>query len=169
LPHGPGEEPARCEPVQPGQHGAPAPNGFRVNARGERSGGQTVATLTTARRQDGAAGAGTHPQTETVRLVTAAVVRLERTLAHGLSPVSGVERDIDLEPGLTAGAVRASSAGTARPRPPRRPPCEEERRGSVDMRHRSTPVRPPNGTRDRGTGSNRVHRPTPGNRSHSPS
>jgi len=105
LAHGSGEEPARGEPVRPGQHGTSVPGRLRVNARGERSGGQTVATLATARRQDGAAGAGTHPQTETVRLVTAAVVRLERTLAHGLDlRFRGVERDIDLEPGLTAGA-----------------------------------------------------------------
>ena len=55
-----------------------------------RSGCQTAATLATARRQDGATGAGAHPQAETVRLVTATVVRLERTLAHEcVLPVSG--------------------------------------------------------------------------------
>ena len=35
-------------------------------------------------RKDRAAGAGAHPQTEAVHLVTATVVRLERTLAHEL-------------------------------------------------------------------------------------
>src|SRR3954447_14181911 len=42
-----------------------------------------VATLATARGEDAAPGAGAHPQAEAMRLVTAAVVRLERALAHG--------------------------------------------------------------------------------------
>jgi hypothetical protein len=53
-----------------------------------RSDRELVATLATARGQDGAAGAGTHPQAKAVGLVPAAVVRLERALAHG--SVSGV-------------------------------------------------------------------------------
>src|SRR3954451_14768158 len=48
-----------------------------------RSDRKLVATLATARGEDAAAGAGAHPQAEAMRLVTAAVVRLERALAHG--------------------------------------------------------------------------------------
>ena len=46
------------------------------------SDGELVAALATARREDRAARAGTHPQAETVHLVAAAVVRLVRTLGH---------------------------------------------------------------------------------------
>src|SRR4051794_36090879 len=53
-----------------------------------RSDRELAATLATARGQDGAAGAGTHPQAKAMGLVPTAVVRLERALAHGF--VSGV-------------------------------------------------------------------------------
>ena len=53
------------------------------------------------------------------------------------SPVSGMERDIDLEPGLTASAVQACSAGTARPRPSRRTLARGEQRG---LRGHAAPV-----------------------------
>jgi hypothetical protein len=46
------------------------------------SGSEAVATLATTGRQDGAAGAGAHPQTEAVGLVPTAVVRLKRALAQ---------------------------------------------------------------------------------------
>jgi len=39
------------------------------------------------RSQDGAPGAGTHAQAEAVRLGPATVVRLERALAHEVSPL----------------------------------------------------------------------------------
>src|SRR5882757_2490620 len=51
-----------------------------------RSGGQAAAALATAVCQDGAAGAGTHPQAEAVGLGAAAVVRLEGALAHSGAP-----------------------------------------------------------------------------------
>jgi len=44
--------------------------------------GQFGATLTTASTEDGAAGAGAHAKPESVHLGTAAVVRLESSLAH---------------------------------------------------------------------------------------
>jgi hypothetical protein len=47
------------------------------------SDGQALAALATTAGQDRATGAGPHPQTEAVHLVTATVVRLVRTLAHG--------------------------------------------------------------------------------------
>jgi hypothetical protein len=73
--------------------------------------------------------------------------------------VSGCTRHCS-RTGVTA---RWPSAGTAHPRlPPRSAPEEGTRRRSVDMRHRSTPVRPHNGTRSASRGSNRsrVHRPS---------
>jgi hypothetical protein len=53
------------------------------------SGSEAVATLATAGRQDGAAGAGAHPQAEAMGLVPTAVVRLERALAHGIHSTRG--------------------------------------------------------------------------------
>lgn len=47
-------------------------------------GGEACATLGTTVRQDGAACAGAHPQTEAVLLGAAAVIRLESPLAHWL-------------------------------------------------------------------------------------
>src|SRR3954468_10340287 len=58
-----------------------ASNGRAMQAGGLRR--QLGASLTTAGAQDGAAGAGAHPQTETVDLGAPAVVRLEGSLAHG--------------------------------------------------------------------------------------
>jgi hypothetical protein len=49
---------------------------------GPLSDGQLLAALAAARGQDGAAGPGTHPLTETVDLRPPTVIRLERTLAH---------------------------------------------------------------------------------------
>ena len=56
-------------PVRPGEH--------RVVLRGELG-----AALAAASGQNGAAGAGTHAETEAVHLGAAAVVRLESSLAH---------------------------------------------------------------------------------------
>ncbi len=55
-------------------------------ARQPTSGGQPLATLAAPSGNDGAASAGTHPQPETVRTSSAAVVRLEGALAHGPAP-----------------------------------------------------------------------------------
>src|SRR5450756_251955 len=43
---------------------------------------ELIAALATARGQDGAAGAGTHPPTEAMDLGPPTVIRLERALAH---------------------------------------------------------------------------------------
>lgn len=51
-----------------------------------RSGGQAGATLATAGRQNGATGARTHTETETVGLRATTVVRLEGALAHSGAP-----------------------------------------------------------------------------------
>src|SRR3954447_3424803 len=51
---------------------------------GNTSGGELLATLAPTAGQDRAAGAGAHPQPEAVGLGPAAVVRLERALAHGV-------------------------------------------------------------------------------------
>src|SRR6185437_492747 len=49
---------------------------------GNTSGGELLATLAAAAGDDGPARAGAHPQPEAVGLGPAAVVRLERALAH---------------------------------------------------------------------------------------
>src|SRR4051794_41459561 len=51
---------------------------------GNTSGGELLATLAPTAGEDRAAGAGAHPQPEAVGLGPAAVVRLERALAHGV-------------------------------------------------------------------------------------
>ena len=61
------------EPVRPGKHPPPRPG----------SGRQRGAALATTSRDDAAAGAGPHTQTESVHLGTTTVVRLERPLALG--------------------------------------------------------------------------------------
>ena len=87
-------------------------------AEAAASDGQARATLAAARREDGTAGAGAHAQAETVRLVTAAVVRLVSTLAHGCF-LSGVV-EAGRSPGTMGVALgvsrRAVSTSTARPR-----------------------------------------------------
>ncbi len=50
------------------------------------SGGQACAALATTARDDGAAGAGAHAQTEAVRLGTTTVVGLESPLGHDSTP-----------------------------------------------------------------------------------
>jgi hypothetical protein len=68
-----------------------AATGRRPGAR--RSGREPRATLGPATRQDGAPGAGAHPQAEPMGLRPPTVVRLERALAHSWAPVrlSGAE------------------------------------------------------------------------------
>ncbi len=52
------------------------------------SGGELVAALAAAGSEDGATRAGTHPQPETVRTGTTAVVRLEGALTHGRGSIA---------------------------------------------------------------------------------
>jgi len=54
------------------------------NAAGSVSGRELVATLATARGEDGAPCTGTHAQPEAVGLGPTTVVGLERALAHEL-------------------------------------------------------------------------------------
>jgi hypothetical protein len=51
------------------------------------SGRQALATLAATGGEDGAARAGAHPKAEAVLLVPTTVVRLERPLAHWMTPV----------------------------------------------------------------------------------
>ena len=97
----------------------------RPAGRAWPSDGEALAALAAARGEDRPAGAGAHAQAEAVRLVTATVVRLVRTLAHEFlfRWCTGTSTPV-------GSAVRLS-AGTAHPR--RSGVC------SVDMRHRSTP------------------------------
>ena len=60
-----------------------------VAARAPASGGEAVAALATTGGQDGATGAGAHPQAEPVGLVPAPVVRLERALAQRIHSTRG--------------------------------------------------------------------------------
>src|ERR671932_2400101 len=69
---------------------------------GSTSGGELVATLAPAAGEDGATGTGAHPQPEAVGLGPAAVVRLERALAHEGLPL------------LTTSVPRGPRAGRAR-------------------------------------------------------
>jgi len=59
--------------------------GSTVVDRGD-SGGQSGAALAAPGRHDGAAGAGPHPQTETMGTTATSIARLERALAHGKTP-----------------------------------------------------------------------------------
>src|SRR3712207_286558 len=68
---------------------------------GSTSGGELVATLAPAAGEDGATGPGAHPQPEAVGLGPAAVVRLERALAHEGLPL------------LTTSVRRGPGTGTA--------------------------------------------------------
>jgi hypothetical protein len=75
--HRPGEVSVMMQPIRLRQH-------LSIRVRGRRkSGGQLVAALATARRNDGASRTGTHPETEAVNSRATSVVRLERPLALG--------------------------------------------------------------------------------------
>ena len=56
---------------------------LRTGAEYRGLGAELGAPLAATSREDGAAGASAHPQTETVDLGTPTVVRLEGSLAHG--------------------------------------------------------------------------------------
>ena len=99
----------------------------RARPAAHASGSEAVAALAAAGGQDGAAGAGAHPQAEAVGLVPTAVVRLERTLAHGFTPLEGLGERSDLR--ATSGPLWSTQ---------HRAPTT--RWTVVDMRHRSTPV-----------------------------
>src|SRR5918994_138881 len=76
---------------------------------GNTSGGEVLATLAPTTGEDRPARAGPHPQPEAVGLGPAAVVRLERALAHKVLPL----HDID--------GAHPSVDGDARGEPVRRP------------------------------------------------
>jgi hypothetical protein len=114
-----------------------------------------------------------------VGLVPPAVVRLERTLAHefdlsGIGSMTRLLGPVYLTISMDSSSIHPQtsptmptititprwgedqtlpSAGTAHPRD-HRAPWAGTRQLSVDMRHRSRPVRPLNGTRRSGGGSN---------------
>src|SRR5687767_829343 len=77
----PARRPVRTTTVKSGRR-------RRRACAGSTSGGELVATLATAGGEDGAPGPGAHPQPEAVGLGPAAVVRLERALAHEGLPLT---------------------------------------------------------------------------------
>src|SRR4051812_49899704 len=83
---------------------------------GNTSGGELLATLAPTAGEDRAAGAGAHPQPEAVGLGPAAVVRLERALAHG----GLLLHDIGGAPPPGGGGARGPPADRRR-RPPGAP------------------------------------------------
>src|SRR4051794_41846973 len=97
---------------------------------GNTSGGEVLATLAPTAGEDRPARAGTHPQPEAVGLGPAAVVRLERALAHevllrhdiggGGPPGGGGARGGGAGGGGAAppGAPRGGPAGGRPPPPP---------------------------------------------------
>ncbi len=113
------------EAVDSGEHGA---------CRGRwPSDGQALAALAATARQDGATGTGPHAQAEAVHLVTATVVRLVRTLAHGYFS-EGFE-GCPLHTGVGAGPGSGPKDQVLRPAPPARVAAWWR---IVDMRHPST-------------------------------
>ena len=132
------------ESVLSGEHGT-----ARREAVSDRD---ALAALAAARAQDRAAGAGAHAETETVHLVTAAVVGLVRALAHDGSLSSGGSLDVWSDPAALTGmdrppgrsAVPTGAPGQTppvrdlRPAPPThagQPPVAVP---VMDMRHPST-------------------------------
>src|SRR3954452_4695684 len=69
---------------------------------GNTSGGELLATLAPTTGEDRPGRAGAHPQPEAVGLGPAAVVRLERALAHEVLPL----HDIDGAPPPAGGCAR---------------------------------------------------------------
>jgi len=102
----------------------------RARPAAHASGSEAVATLATAGRKDGAAGAGAHPQTEAVGLVPTTVVRLERALAQRVHSTRGAWLTVR-SPGRV---VRVTPVVVDQHRSP------TTLWTVVDMRHRSTPV-----------------------------
>ena len=99
----------------------------RARPAAHASGSEAVATLATTGRQDGAAGAGAHPQTEAVGLVPTAVVRLERALAQRIHSTRGAWLISPI-----TGSCRASHASCGQPAPRTNDP--------VDCRGHAAPV-----------------------------
>src|SRR4051794_37836693 len=80
---------------------------------GNTSGGELLATLAPTAGEDRAAGAGAHPQPEAVGLGPAAVVRLERALAHGVLLL----HDIGGAPPPGGGGAGGTPANGGKPTP----------------------------------------------------
>src|ERR687889_2553112 len=81
---------------------------------GNTSGGEVLATLAPTTGEDRPARAGTHPQPEAVGLGPAAVVRLERALAHEVL----LRHDIDGADPPVGGHARRDGQDTVTSRPP---------------------------------------------------
>jgi hypothetical protein len=149
---------------------AVAPQGHLAGRAGRRqSGTDPGAPLATPGGEDRPPGSGPHAQPEAVRLRPAAVVRLERTLAHWRLQVQGPCRSDHIEATMSAqllvsahaelGPARVADYGTVRDAPPRvkpgpKPasPAGPDRPGSY--RHLRNTCRLPNehGTRALGCG-----------------
>src|SRR3954462_13141681 len=80
---------------------------------GSTSGGELLATLAPTTGEDRPARAGAHPQPEAVGLGPAAVVRLERALAHEVLPL----HDIGGAPPPAGGRARGGREGGGSPPP----------------------------------------------------
>src|SRR4051795_4851151 len=80
---------------------------------GNTSGGELLATLAPAGGDDRPAGPGAHPQPEAVGLRPAAVVRLERALAHEVLPL----HDIGGAPPPAGGRARGGREDGGEPNP----------------------------------------------------
>lgn len=142
---GPGSSPLAHRAAEAVSGGEAVDSGEHGGCRGLwPSDGQALAALAATARQDGATGAGPHAQAEAVHLVTATVVRLVRTLAHGYFS-EGFE-GCPLHTVSVLAHRSGTSAGTAHPRG----------RQVADRGH-AAPVdreRPANGTRRANGGSN---------------
>src|SRR3954452_16831751 len=116
---------------------------------GNTSGGEVLATLAPTAGEDRPARAGTHPQPEAVGLGPAAVVRLERALAH--------EVLLRHDDGGVHPPVRGHTRGgrTAARKPPSGAP------GSWTLRSTSPPPHPRGRTPDQATADGTVHRLRP--------
>ena len=125
-----------CRFAWPGRTPRPAASGRRQEAseltagrwRSRRSDTDPRTALAPPRGEDSTPGPGAHAQPETMRLGTAAVVRLERTLAHwGLQvrvlrsrPPRPVQQHAELAPGV-AGPQNATRPGDCRSNQRREP------------------------------------------------
>src|ERR687890_484408 len=104
---------------------------------GSTSGGELLATLAPTAGDDRPARAGAHPQPEAVGLGPAAVVRLERALAHEVLPL----HDIDgARPPAGRRTQQGRAHGGSRLPLPRSPPHITE-----DTRGPAGPTPPPPG------------------------
>src|SRR6476469_10944780 len=83
---------------------------------GSTSGGELLATLAPTTGEDRPAGTGAHTQPKTVGLRPAAVVRLERALAHEVLPL----HDIGGAPPPVGGCARGTGTAVRRSLWPRK-------------------------------------------------